>query len=51
MKYNFAVIVPMANEEKEFEIFTSTLINVLDKLESGKVYFIQFPKKADKISL
>ncbi|MBK6368941.1 MAG: glycosyltransferase [Flavobacteriales bacterium] len=30
----------MANEEEEFELFTGALTNVLDRLESGKVYLI-----------
>jgi dolichol-phosphate mannosyltransferase len=40
MKYDFAVIVPMANEENEFSSFTSSIINVMNKMECGKVYFI-----------
>jgi dolichol-phosphate mannosyltransferase len=40
MKFNFAVVVPMANEENEFNLFTSSLIHELDKLECGRVYFI-----------
>lgn len=42
---DFAVIIPMANEEKEFFAFTSELIETLDNLRSGKVYFI-----VDKVS-
>lgn len=45
MKYNFAVIVPMANESKGFHDFVFSLKNVLDKLNCGIVYFI-----IDKIS-
>lgn len=40
MKYNFAVIVPMANEAAVFEPFVSVLKSVLDRLECGTVYFI-----------
>lgn len=40
MKYDFAVVIPMANEEKDFHPFISSLMNVLDKLQCGKVYFI-----------
>ena len=45
MKCDFAVIVPMANEEKEFSVFVGQLSEVLTKLESGKVYFV-----VDKVS-
>ena len=45
MKYDFAIIIPMANESKEFHTFISSLIGVLNKLECGKVYFI-----IDKVS-
>ncbi len=37
---NFAVIVPMANEEKEFDEFISNLKITLDKLKSGHIYII-----------
>ena len=40
MLSNFAVIVPMANESKDFHPFVSSLINVVDKLGCGKVYFV-----------
>lgn len=42
---NFAVTIPMANEEAEFEPFISTLKNVFDKLGTGKAYLI-----VDKVS-
>lgn len=42
---NFAVIVPMANEESEFFDFTSSLISVLDGIKAGTIYFI-----VDKVS-
>lgn len=45
MKYNFAVVVPMANEAEDFQPFVSSLNEVLNKLECGKVYFI-----VDKVS-
>lgn len=38
--YNFAIIVPMANEENEFDPFISVLVQMLDFLQAGKVYFI-----------
>ncbi|WP_018343064.1 glycosyltransferase [Cytophaga aurantiaca] len=37
---NWAVIIPMANEELDFEPFIQLLQNVLDKLACGTVYFI-----------
>jgi dolichol-phosphate mannosyltransferase len=37
---NWAVVVPMANEDTDFHEFTSELVKVLDKLDSGKVYFV-----------
>ena len=40
MKYNFAVVIPMANESEDFHPFVSSLTDVLDKLECGTVYFI-----------
>jgi len=40
MKYNFAIIIPMANESKDFDPFIKALKESLNKLESGKVYFI-----------
>jgi len=45
MKFDFAVVVPMANEENEFVTFTSSIINVFDKMGCGKVYFV-----VDKVS-
>lgn len=45
MNFNFAVIVPMANEEKDFEKFVSSLTEVLNGLKGGRVYFI-----VDKVS-
>ena len=40
MKYDFAVVIPLANEEKEFKILTDQLTSVLNNLQCGKVYFI-----------
>ena len=37
---NFAVVVPMANEELEFKKFVGALQNTLEQLNSGTVYFI-----------
>lgn len=37
---DFAVIVPMANEEDDFEEFITALSNELDRLQSGKVYLV-----------
>jgi dolichol-phosphate mannosyltransferase len=37
---NFAVVVPMANEEAEFTAFTAALQQALDDLGSGTVYFV-----------
>ncbi|WP_198419755.1 glycosyltransferase [Geomonas edaphica] len=42
---NWAVIIPMANEEPEFHHFTTELVKVLDELNSGKIYFV-----VDKVS-
>lgn len=41
----FAVIVPMANEEEDFDSFIKLLTSVLDNIGSGKVYLI-----VDKVS-
>lgn len=37
---DFALVIPMANEERDFHPFTDEIIKVLDRLESGRVYFI-----------
>jgi dolichol-phosphate mannosyltransferase len=39
-KNNFALVVPMANEQEDFNPFISSLINVLNTIECGSVYFI-----------
>jgi dolichol-phosphate mannosyltransferase len=40
MDFNFAVIIPMANESEDFYPFVTALANVLDELKCGKVYFV-----------
>jgi len=45
MKFNFAVVIPMANEQEDFHPFVSSLTEVLNMLECGKVYFV-----VDKVS-
>jgi dolichol-phosphate mannosyltransferase len=37
---NWAVVIPVANEAKDLHELVSVLNYVLDKLESGRVYFI-----------
>ena len=37
---NFAIIIPMANESKEFDFFTGKLQKTLDFIESGHVYLV-----------
>jgi dolichol-phosphate mannosyltransferase len=45
MKFNFAVVIPMANEQEQFELFISSLTEVLNKLGCGTVYLV-----VDKVS-
>jgi dolichol-phosphate mannosyltransferase len=45
MKFNFAVVIPMANEQEDFYPFIKSLTDVLTILECGKVYFV-----VDKVS-
>jgi dolichol-phosphate mannosyltransferase len=40
MRFNFAVVIPMANEQKDFWPFVASLAGVLNMLECGAVYFI-----------
>ncbi len=40
MIFNFAVVIPMANEGAEFDAFVSSLTNVLDNLKCGSIYFV-----------
>jgi dolichol-phosphate mannosyltransferase len=37
---DWAVVIPMANEENDFAPFVDLLKEVLNKLDSGKVYFV-----------
>ena len=37
---DFAVVIPMANEEQEFREFIDVLTNVLDRIQSGRVYLV-----------
>lgn len=37
---DWALVIPMANEEAEFDMFVGALCTTLDRLESGKVYFV-----------
>ncbi len=45
MNFNFAVVIPMANEQDDFHPFVASLTEVLNMLECGKVYFV-----IDKVS-
>ena len=40
MKYNFALVIPMANEESDFHPFIRALKETLDFLRSGDVYLV-----------
>jgi dolichol-phosphate mannosyltransferase len=40
MKYNFALVIPMANEEADFHPFVDSLEEMLTLLDSGTAYFI-----------
>jgi dolichol-phosphate mannosyltransferase len=42
---DWALIIPLANEEEEFSLFTGSLVSILDRLRSGKVYLV-----VDKVS-
>ncbi|MFC2098260.1 glycosyltransferase [Bacteroidota bacterium] len=37
---DFAIVVPMANEEKDFKEFIDALTNALDRIQAGKVYLV-----------
>lgn len=37
---DFAVVVPMANESSDFQLFIEALTNILDMLAAGRVYFV-----------
>jgi dolichol-phosphate mannosyltransferase len=45
---NWALVVPMANEEEEFERFAEELVKVLNRLQSGTVYLIVDAVSKDK---
>ena len=45
LKINFAIIIPMANESQDFDMFIESLKRMLDSLQAGKVYLV-----IDKIS-
>jgi dolichol-phosphate mannosyltransferase len=45
MPVDFAVVIPMANEEPDFLPFITKLKNSINRLESGKIYFV-----VDKVS-
>ncbi len=45
MKFDFAVVIPMANESLEFESFVCSLKEVLNILGCGSIYFV-----IDKVS-
>lgn len=40
MKQKLAIIVPMANEEPDFDPFIEALISTLDDLDDGRVYLV-----------
>jgi len=44
---DWAMIVPLANEEKEFSAFIDALTRVMDRLSSGRVYLIVDPISTD----
>lgn len=37
---NWALVVPLANEEEHFHLFTAKLISVLNEIKSGTVYLV-----------
>jgi dolichol-phosphate mannosyltransferase len=45
---DFALVIPMANEEKEFKPFIDAVKKVLDRLESGTVYLVVDTVSKDK---
>lgn len=48
MKFNFAVIIPIANEEADFQPLVLSLTEILNVLECGKVYFVVDEVSKDK---
>ena len=45
---NWAVVVPVANEEKDFHPFVDMLTLVLNELQAGKIYFVVDTVSKDK---
>ena len=45
---NWAIVVPMANEEQDFQLFINALNFVIDELNPGRVYFIVDSVSKDK---
>jgi dolichol-phosphate mannosyltransferase len=45
---NWAAVIPMANEEKDFEPFISEIASVLDKLKTGEIYLVVDTVSKDK---
>ncbi len=45
---DWALVIPMANEEKDFDNFVTELRKVFDRLESGKAYFVVDNASKDK---
>ena len=39
-KSNWAAVVPMANEEDDFTLFTDEMTRILDRLQTGTVYMV-----------
>jgi len=48
MNLDFAVIIPMANEENDFHPFVDSLAEVLNSIGSGKVFFVVDSVSKDK---
>jgi dolichol-phosphate mannosyltransferase len=45
---DFALVIPMANEEGEFHLLTGELKKILNRLNSGTVYFVVDDVSSDK---
>jgi dolichol-phosphate mannosyltransferase len=45
---DWAIVIPMANEETDFNPFVDLLVTMLDRLNSGKVYFVVDNVSKDK---
>ena len=48
VKSDYAVVIPMANEEADFALFVNLLSNTLDKYGDGTVYFVVDTVSTDK---